>query len=56
MCLNKDILGSGYAPPFKCPVKLVKEGRKEGTKLGLCATLLAPPSIDAWRAIWGVSD
>ena len=33
-----------------------KEGRKEGsTKLGLCATLLAPSSIDAWRTTWGVS-
>ena len=34
-----------------------KEGRKEGSlMLGLCATLLAPSSIDAWRATWGVSD
>ena len=31
-------------------------GRKEGSlMLGLCATLLAPSSIDAWRATWGVS-
>ena len=22
-------------------------------KLGLCATLLAPPSVDAWRVPWG---
>ena len=30
------------------------EEEEEVFKLGLCATLLAPSSIDAWRTIWGV--
>ena len=39
------------------PKKAVwRRGEEEEVfKLGLCATLLAPSSIDAWRAIWGVS-
>ena len=31
-----------------------EEEEEEVYKLGLCATLLAPSSIDAWRTIWGV--
>ena len=31
-----------------------EEEEEEVFKLGLCATLLAPSSIDAWRTIWGV--
>ena len=31
-----------------------EEEVEEVYKLGLCATLLAPSSIDAWRTIWGV--
>ena len=34
----------------------MREEEEEVYKLGLCATLLAPSSIDAWRTIWGVRE
>ena len=45
-------VGTGVATAEKIILVLVEE--EEVFKLGLCATLLAPSSIDAWRTIWGV--
>ena len=53
ICLPFELTPIGL--PRKLDNILAEEEEEEEVyKLGLCATLLAPSSIDAWRTIWGV--